>query len=105
MPPICELCGRQVSELTRHHLIPRTRHRNRKVRQEFDGRELKSAVAWLCRACHNFLHALFAEKTLEREFKTIERLSAHPDVIRFVAWLRAKPLDFHACTRTSRDKR
>jgi len=26
-PDRCELCGRVVAALTRHHLIPRTRHR------------------------------------------------------------------------------
>src|SRR5688500_18916610 len=99
----CELCGREVSELTDHHLIPRTRQRNRRVQREFDRKELK-AVARLCRACHNFLHANFTEKTLERAFRTLDALRAHPDVARFVAWIRGKPPEFHAYTRDARKK-
>jgi len=101
----CELCGRQVSERTLHHLIPKTRHRNRRVQRELDRHELKAAVAWLCRGCHNFLHANFTEKTLERQFSTLAALLAHPDVKRFVAWIRGKPLDFHPASHRAREKR
>jgi hypothetical protein len=100
----CELCGRPVNQLTSHHLIPKTRHRNRRVRRDFARRERKAAVAHLCRACHNFIHANFTEKTLERECKSLETLATHPEVARFLAWVRTKPPEFHPYTRDAQDK-
>ncbi len=101
----CELGGRQVSERTLHHLIPKTRHRNRRVQRELDRQELRAAVAWLCRGCHSFLHANFTEKTLERRFRTLAALRTHPDVERFVAWIRSKRPDFHPAIRTAHGRR
>jgi hypothetical protein len=101
----CELCGREVSHVTRHHLIPRTRHTNKKAQREFERSEMKGRIAWFCRPCHDHVHALFAEKTLEREFNTIEALRSHPDVARFVTWIRNKPDGFRPANQPSSVKR
>src|SRR5688572_12709873 len=90
----CELCGREVSVLTRHHLIPRTRHANKRNKRDFERTEVKKRIAWFCRPCHNHVHALFIEKTLERDFNTLEALASHPEVARFVIWIRQKPNGF-----------
>ena len=45
----------------------------------------------LCRPCHSQLHALLTEKELEREWNTLERLRAHPELMKFAAWIAAKP--------------
>jgi hypothetical protein len=100
-PHSCQLCGRHVSMLTRHHLIPRTRHTNKRNKREFKRKDVKRRIAWLCRACHDHVHALFDEKTLEREFNTLESLATHPDVQRFVAWIRKKPADFRPTSHDS----
>src|SRR5215813_740741 len=97
----CELCGRQVSTLTRHHLVPRTRHSNKRNKRDFDRADVKTRIAWLCRPCHNHVHALFTEKTLEREFNTLESLLSHPDVGRFVEWIRTKPDGFRPANEPS----
>jgi len=100
----CELCRRGVSVLTKHHLIPRTRHRNRRNKREFDRREVRERIALLCRPCHKQVHALLDEKVLEREFNTVEALAAHPGVARFVAWIEKRPdgtpvTTFHAAEK------
>lgn len=105
MSGACELCGRTVSWLTRHHLIPRTRHANKRNKREFSRVEVKRRVAWLCRPCHNHVHAVLGEKRLEREFNTLELLAAHPEVARFVAWMRTKPDGFKPATRDSGSKK
>lgn len=105
MSGICELCGRNVSGLTRHHLIPRTRHANKRNKRDFGRHEVKHRLAWFCRPCHNHVHALFTEKTLEREFNTLTSLAAHPDVERFVAWIRRKPAGFRPANQPSARKR
>ena len=46
---------------------------------------MKQRIAWFCQACHNHVHALFTEKTLERGFNTLEALSSHPEVARFTS--------------------
>ena len=97
----CELCGREVGALTRHHLIPRTRHTNQRNQREFDRADVKQRIAWLCRPCHNHVHALFTEKMLERKVNTVEALAAHPQVARFVAWIRKKPDGFRPANQPS----
>jgi 5-methylcytosine-specific restriction endonuclease McrA len=87
----CELCGRHVRELTRHHLIPQTRHKNRRNKRDFGRGEVKQRIALLCRPCHRHVHATVDNKRLEQEFNTVEALAAHPEIARFVAWIRRKP--------------
>ncbi len=103
-PQACELCHRQVSHLTTHHLIPKTRHNNRRVRRDLDRQQVRQALARLCRSCHNFLHATFTEKTLERELNTLTSISHHPKVAAFLLWLKTKPSNFHAYTREAQQK-
>ena len=88
---ICELCGRTVSRLTKHHLIPRTRHKNKKNKKNFDRVEVKERVAWLCRPCHSNVHVVVDNKDLEYNFNTLELLASHPEVIKFTNWIKKKP--------------
>ncbi|MBS0661057.1 MAG: hypothetical protein JSR82_22790 [Verrucomicrobia bacterium] len=87
----CALCERET-EVTRHHLIPQCRHGKRSARLRYDREQLKrQLIAPLCRPCHKQVHAVLTEKELERDFPTIEALRAHPDLARFVAWVRQRP--------------
>lgn len=101
-PVQCELCGRCGCPLTRHHLIPRTRHRNRRTRRDFDRRDMTHRLLWVCRACHNHMHDVLTEKELERHYNTREQLLAHPDVARFVDWIGDKPPGFKPRSRAKR---
>ncbi len=94
----CELCGRVVQRLTRHHLVPRTRHKNKRNKKTFDRREIHRTVG-LCSPCHRHVHVSIANKDLEREYNTLEALKAHPDVERFVAWISKKPHGTRASVR------
>ena len=95
----CELCGRQAGRLERHHLIPRTRHRNRRNKRNFDRREVHERILLLCRACHSQLHATFSEKELEYDYNTLEAIRAHPDTRKFVRWVRKLPAGQGVCVR------
>lgn len=44
-------------------------------------------VAWLCRACHTYVHRVASHEELAREFYTVERLGEREDVGRFVEWV------------------
>ncbi|MBD3670420.1 MAG: hypothetical protein HUJ29_06570 [Gammaproteobacteria bacterium] len=98
-PEHCELCGRQMEALTRHHLIPRMRHRNRRTQRQFDRDERTSRILWVCRPCHNHIHAVFSEKELAAQYNTRERLSAHHEIARFINWIANKPPGFKPQSR------
>lgn len=86
----CALCGRKGAELTRHHLVPRARHRQGRTRRKHD-REARHETVDLCRPCHGNLHAHLSEKELADSYHTLEALRAHPEVARFSRWIRGKP--------------
>ncbi len=102
--PSCVLCGRTEVRLTRHHLIPRTRHHNKHTRRT-SSREERTQTVKLCAACHKQVHAVLTEKELEREYPTVEKLAAHPDIARFVAWVRRQPPGSHITVHPSRRRR
>ena len=104
MSGVCELCGRTVSQLTKHHLIPKARHANKRNKRDFERHEVKHRIAWFCRPCHNHVHALFTEKMLERDLNTLQLLVAHPDVAKFMAWIQTKPDGFKPGNQPSNTK-
>ena len=93
----CVICGREET-LTRHHLIPRTRHHNKRNKREFDRGTVKRTVG-ICRPCHSQIHALLTEKELERDYQTIEKLRGHPKLMKFADWIATKPRGFRCATR------
>ncbi len=84
------MCGRPVDRLTRHHLIPRSRHRKKRVKRNFT-REQMQRVVLLCPACHRQIHKTFTEKELEQDYNSMESILEHPDIQRFVRWIENKP--------------
>lgn len=91
--PACELCQRTGLKLTRHHLIPRKRHRRRSAQVRFDREEMHTRIAMLCRPCHATVHATLSEQELEAAYNTLETLAAHPDIVKFVGWVKKQPID------------
>ncbi len=97
----CELCERElhITPLTRHHLIPQTRHKNKKNKRDFDRADVKERIAILCKPCHKHIHAVISEKEMERQFNTISQLKEHPEVKKFVGWIANKPDGFSVKSR------
>ncbi len=89
----CELCGRRVRGITRHHLVPRSRAKKEKKRRKKDRRdrrELGRTVA-LCGPCHRNVHASLSNGDLEKGYDSVEALKEHPGVRRFTEWIKTKP--------------
>lgn len=89
----CELCGRRVRSVTRHHLVPRSRAKKvRKRRKKYrrDRRELERTVS-LCGPCHRNVHASLSNGDLEKGYDSVEALREHPGVRKFSEWIRTKP--------------
>jgi len=101
----CELCGRAVRRLDRHHLIPRTRHRTRRNKRRFTRQEVHERIVRLCKPCHRMVHATLSEKELERDYNTLEALRSHPDIAAFVGWVRTRRDDRNIRVRRTTRRR
>ena len=82
---ICQLCEQKIEITTKHHLIPRTVHRNKWFRKNFTKEEMHTTVD-LCKPCHREIHRQIPEKEMGRNFNTLEKLKAHDKVKGFVEW-------------------
>ena len=61
----CELCSRTQLPLTYHHLIPKSAHAKALKRNWHKAEDL-ARVAWLCRACHSWVHRQRSNEELAR---------------------------------------
>ncbi len=87
----CELCGREELKLTRHHLIPRSRHNKARTQRAFSREDMKGEIAMLCRPCHSQIHRLFDNHELANYYHTTERLKEHSEVQKFIQWIKKRP--------------
>jgi hypothetical protein len=90
-PTACELCGLTMASLTQHHLIPRTRHRNKRAQKQFNRSEMLTRILWVCRLCHSHIHTVLSEKELAMHFNNRTALLQYPDIQRIVEWIRKRP--------------
>lgn len=82
----CEICSRSWIPLTYHHLIPKDVH-PKAVKRGWHHEDQLQNVAWICRACHSFVHRAASNEELAREWFTVERLLERDDVKAFAAWV------------------
>lgn len=82
----CELCDRSWIPLTQHHLVPR-KVADKAVKRGWVGDSETKNLAWLCRACHSFVHRSTSHEELARNFRSVESLLEREDVIKFVHWI------------------
>lgn len=85
--PICELHQGEGYDMSDHHLVPQTRHKNKRVKREFDKVERNKKIE-VCQPCHSKIHSVFTEKELERDYNTLEKLQVHPEIAKFIVWIR-----------------
>jgi hypothetical protein len=82
----CEICERDWITLTYHHLIPRGVHA-KVLKRGWHPEHMLNNVAWLCRACHSFIHQMASNEELAKEYFTVEMIMERYDVQRFAAWV------------------
>ncbi|KAF5018812.1 hypothetical protein F66182_9205 [Fusarium sp. NRRL 66182] len=82
----CELCARSWVPLSYHHLIPRFVH-EKAVKRGWHHKEDLQNVAWLCGACHRFVHHFKTHEELARDYYTVELLLDEEEVQRWAAWV------------------
>ena len=91
----CALCGRPIppqAKSSKHHLVPKLK----------GGTHL--GTVRLHQICHSAIHARYTEAEIARRLADPALLRDDPELARFVAWVRTKPDDFHAPTRTARGR-
>jgi len=86
---ICPICERNIpnSQKDAHHLIPKSK--GGKVTQ------------YLHRICHRQIHALFTETELAAQLNTAIALKTHPEMEKFIKWVKTKPDSFYERTSKS----
>lgn len=99
----CELCQRADIALTRHHLIPQSRHNKARTQREFSRAEMKTEIAMLCRPCHSQVHRVFSNQELADYYHTVERLLSHDDIVKFINWVKKRPAGQKIRVRSQRD--
>ncbi len=86
----CALCEREVRQVSKHHIVPKSE----------GGRD----TVGLCAACHKTLHSFFTNETLANELNTLDALRQDPDVARYLAWVQ-KQRDSRIVVRSKRERR
>jgi hypothetical protein len=79
----CEICGRPLiagKSVNEHHLVPKTYKGTEKITIHV--------------VCHTKIHSVFSEKELATHYNTVVRLRDHPEMEKFIAWVRKKDPEF-----------
>jgi len=86
---VCPICERPIPDTQKdaHHLIPKSRG--------------GKTTEYLHRICHRQIHALFSETELAMQFNTAAALQEHPEMQRFIHWVKSKPSHFYEKSRKS----
>jgi hypothetical protein len=82
----CEICGRDWINLTYHHLIPRFVH-DKVIKRGWHRPEELNNVAWLCGACHRFVHRFANHEDLAKNYYTVELLLQEEEIVSFATWV------------------
>lgn len=69
---LCEVCGADEID-NYHHLIPRTVHKNKWFKKRFTKEQMWQTVG-VCKSCHRAIHNVADNKTLGREYNTLDKL-------------------------------
>lgn len=93
---LCPICDREMydeaSSIDKHHFIPKCR----------GGKE----TILLHKICHRKIHSLFTEKQCEREYSDPELVKSHPEMEKFIAWVKNKePLFYDNSISSNKKKR
>ena len=90
----CPICGRGMvggPSVDRHHWMPKS--------------EGGTEVAIVHLICHRMIHRTLTDRELATGFDTAEKLRAHPEIAKFVKWVRKRPPDYVDWPRTKRGER
>ena len=82
----CPICKRPLgveASISKHHLIPKSE----------GGKD--SELILIHNICHQKIHSVFTLKELRDEYHTVEKLTEHEEIKKFVKWVAKKHPDFY----------
>ena len=82
----CELCGRQDTDQTFHHLVPKKLHRKTKVVKSFVNIDLNTHGIMVCSPCHKMIHKKIDHYELATQYYTLEKLKSHEGIAKFISF-------------------
>lgn len=87
----CPICDRPLEggKVDDHHLIP-------KLKGGKNGPKIT-----IHRVCHDKIHSVFTEQELAAVYNTPEALRDHPEIAKFVRWVKKKPVEFNSPSKLS----
>ena len=88
----CDLCKREVTVLTKHHLKPKSRG------------GLNGDVIMLCLSCKDMVHQLFTNKELDTKYNTLEMLLSSDKIQRYLKFIRKQKKERVVIARKKRKK-
>ena len=83
----CECCGRMALDISEHHLVPKSTHKNKKVKKNYTKEERNKKIN-VCQPCHKAFHTFFTEKELAFYHNTLEKLLSYPAIQKHIGWVR-----------------
>ena len=95
----CAFCECEC-ELTLHHLIPKSEKKN-KYKKVVDD---ESNHLWICRQCHDQIHALFDINELRDVYNTKDALLSNDKFAKFVEWRKKHP-EYDGHSKMSKEKK
>ena len=91
---VCPLCARPLGEPSnKHHLIPVSK----------GGKHTPTIL--LHKVCHDKIHAVLSEMELKRHYSTIASLQQHPEIDKFIKWVKNKDPHFYDRSVKARSRR
>lgn len=75
----------------KHHLVPKCK----------GGKETEL----MHKICHRKIHSLFNEKELAKEYNTAEKIKEHPEVQKFIKWIKKKDPEFYESSKNHNRKK
>lgn len=79
--PICDRLMIKGPSIDKHHFMPKCK----------GGRETE----YVHKICHRKIHSLFTESELAKEYYDPEKVKAHPEIQKFITWVKKKEPDFY----------
>ncbi len=89
--PICERDMWKGPSIDKHHMVPKSR----------GGKETE----FLHKICHRKVHSIWTNKELEKDFNDPEIIKIHPEMQKFIEWVKKKPCDFYDRNETHNRKK
>jgi hypothetical protein len=91
--PICKRSSDNVKDFEFHHFEPISSRRKTE-----DGIDV-------CGQCADQVHLLFGNTELRNHLNSLEKLVSHEKIIKYVAWVKNKPITAHYTTKEKKRKR